>query len=89
MCKSPATGWSFGVSFMMVCGPSYLKQKGPGLNEASTTPTCYYTQEIETPAVEENLPSSLAEQFEEPSAITNFSPDMELETINLSDDLNV
>ena len=89
MCKSPATGWSFGVSFMMVCGPNCLKQKGPGLNEASTTPTCYYTQEIETPAIEENLPSSLEELSEEPLTVTNFSPDVKLETINLSDDPNV
>ncbi|XP_075645408.1 uncharacterized protein LOC142616435 [Castanea sativa] len=43
-----------------------LKQKGPGLNEASTTPTYCYTQETEAPAVEENLPGSLAELSEEP-----------------------
>ena len=36
--------------------------------------------------IEENLPSSLAELFEEPLTVTNFSPDVELETINLSDD---
>ena len=47
-------------------GPSCLKQKGLGLNEASTTPTCCYTQETKTPAVEENLPSSLVELSEEP-----------------------
>ena len=67
-------------------GLSCLKQKGPELNEASTTPTCCYTQEKESPAVEENLPSSLTELSEEPPAVTNFSPDVELETINLSDD---
>ena len=39
--------------------------------------------------MEENLPSSLAELSEEPSAVTNFSPDVELETINLSNDPNV
>ena len=70
-------------------GPSCLKQKGPGLNEASTTPTCYYIQETETPAVEENLPSSLAELSEEPPAVTNFSSDVELENINLSEDPNI
>ena len=36
-----------------------------------------------------NLPSSLAELFEEPSTVTNFSPNVELETINLSDDPSV
>ena len=36
-----------------------------------------------------NLPSSLAELFEEPSTVTNFSPDVELETINLSDNPSV
>ena len=36
-----------------------------------------------------NLLSSLAELFEEPSTVTNFSPDVELETINLSDDPSV
>ena len=30
-----------------------------------------------------------SESFEEPLAVTNFSPDVELETINLSDDPNV
>ena len=70
-------------------GPSYLKQKGPGLNEASTTPTCYYTQETETPVVEENLLSSLVELSEESPAATNFSPDVELESINLSDDPSI
>ena len=69
--------------------PSYLKQKGPGLNEASNTPTCCYTQEKESPAIEENLPSSLAELSEERPAVTNFSPNVELKTINLSDDPNV
>ena len=59
------------------------------MNEASTTPTCCYTQEKESPVIEENLPSSLAELFEEPPTVTNFSPDVELETINLSDDPNV
>ena len=39
--------------------------------------------------IEENLPNSLVELFEEPLAVTNFSPDVELETINLSDDPNV
>nr|POE50281.1 hypothetical protein CFP56_48623 [Quercus suber] len=43
----------------------------------------------ETPAVEENLPSSLAKLSEEPPVITNFSPDVELETINLSDNPNI
>ena len=43
----------------------------------------------ETPAEEENLPSSLADLSEEPPAVTNFSPGMELETINLSDDPSV
>ena len=42
-----------------------------------------------TPAVEENLPNSLAELSEEPPEVTNFSPNVELETINLSDDPNV
>ena len=69
--------------------PSCLKQKGLGLNEAITTPTCCYTQETETSAVEENLPSSLAELSEKPSAVTNFSSNVELETINLCDDHNV
>ena len=32
------------------------------------------------------MPSSLAELFEKHPAVTNFSSDMELETINLSDD---
>ena len=59
------------------------------MNEESTTPTCCYTQEKETPAVEENLPNSLAELSEEPPEVTNFSPNVELETINLSDDPNV
>ena len=59
------------------------------MNEASTTPTCCYTQETETPVVEENLPSSLAKLSEEPPAVTNFSPDVELKTINLNDDPNV
>ena len=68
-------------------GLSCLKQKGPRLNKASTTPTSYYTQEIESPAVETNLPSSLAEPSEEPPVETNFSSDVALETINLSDDL--
>ena len=70
-------------------GLSCLKQKGPGLNKASTTPTSYYTQEIESPAVETNLPSSLVEPSEEPPVKTNFSSDVALETINLSDDPNV
>ena len=70
-------------------GPSYLKQKGPGLNEASTTPTCYYTQETEGLMAKNNLPSSLIEPSEEPLGVTNFSPNVELETINLSDDPNV
>ena len=70
-------------------GPSCLKQKGLGLNEASTTPTCCYTQETETPAVEKNMPSSLAELSKKSPAITNFSLDVKLETINLSDDPNV
>ena len=35
------------------------------------------------------MPSSLAELFEKPPAVTNFSPDVELETINLSDDPHV
>ena len=70
-------------------GLSCLKQKGPGLNKASTTSTSYYTQEIESPAVETNLPSSLAEPSEEPPVETNFSSDVALETINLSDDPNV
>ena len=39
--------------------------------------------------VEENLPSSLAKLSEEPPAVTNFSPDVELKTINLNDDPNV
>ena len=69
--------------------PSCLKQKGLGLNEESTTPTCCYTQETETPAVEKNLPSSLTELSKESPAVTNFSLDVELETINLSDDPNV
>ena len=66
-----------------------VKQKGPGLNEASITPTCCYTQEAKTLAVEKSLPSSQAELSEEPPTVTNFSPDVELETINLSDDPNV
>ena len=69
--------------------PSCLKQKGLGLNEAITIPTCCYTQETETSVVEENLPSSLAELSEKSSAVTNFTSDVELETINLSDDRNV
>ena len=69
--------------------PSYLKHKDPGQNEASTTPTCCYTQEKDSLAIEENLPNSLAELSEEPLAVTNFSPDVELETINLNDDPNV
>ena len=59
------------------------------MNEASTTPTCCYTQEAKTPVVEKSLPSSLAELSEEPPGVTNFSHDVELETINLSDDPNV
>ena len=39
--------------------------------------------------IEENLPSSLAELYKESPAVTNFSPDVELETINLNDDPNV
>ena len=69
--------------------PSYIKQQGLGLNEASTTPTCCYTQETETPTVEKNLPNNLAELSEKPLAMTNFSLNVELETINLSDDLSV
>ena len=65
--------------------PSYIKQQGLGLNEASTIPTCCYTQETETPTVEKNLPNSLAELSEKPLAMTNFSLNVELETINLSD----
>ena len=52
-------------------------------------PTCCYTQEKDSLAIEENLPSSLAELSEEPPTVANFSPDVELETINLSDDPNV
>ena len=44
---------------------------------------------METPTVKENLPSSLAELCEEPPAVTNFSPNVELETINLSNDPNI
>ena len=36
--------------------------------------------------IEENLPSSLTKSSEEPLTVTNFSPDVELETINLNDD---
>ena len=68
---------------------SCLEQKGPGLNEASTTPTCYYTQETEIPAIEENLPGSLAELSKESPTVTNFSLDVELESINLSDDPSI
>mgnify|MGYP000887889699 CR=1 FL=1 len=59
------------------------------MNEASITLTCYYTQEIETPTVEENLPSGLAELSEEPPVANQFSPDVELKIINLSDDPNI
>ena len=59
------------------------------MNEANTTPACCYTQEAKTPVVEKSLPSSLAELSEEPLAVTNFSLDVELETINLNDDPNV
>ena len=69
--------------------PSCLKQKGPRLNEESTTQTCCYTQETETLAVEKNLPSSLVELSEEPPVVTNFSPNVELETINFNDDPHV
>ena len=78
-----------GYHLWRYAGPSCLKQKGLGLNEARTTPTYRFTLETETPTIEENLPSSLAELFEEPPTIANFSPDMELETINLDDDPNV
>ena len=36
-----------------------------------------------------NLPNSLTELSKEPPTVTNFSPDVELETINLSDDPDV
>ena len=36
-----------------------------------------------------NLPNSLTELSKEPPMVTNFSPDVELETINLSDDPDV
>ena len=39
--------------------------------------------------VEENLPSSLEELSEEPPTVTNFLSDVELETINLSDDPSI
>ena len=38
---------------------------------------------------EANLPNSLVELSEEPLAMTNFSLNVELETINLNDDSNV
>ena len=59
------------------------------MNEASITPTCYYTQETEIPAIEENLPGSLAELSKESPTVTNFSLDVELESINLSDDPSI
>ena len=36
--------------------------------------------------IKENLPSSLTKSSEEPLTVTNFSPDVEQETINLNDD---
>ena len=39
--------------------------------------------------VEKSLPGNLAELSEEPLAVTNFSLNVELETINLSDDPSV
>ena len=46
------TDGRLGYRLWWYVGPSCLKQKGFGLNEASTTLTCCYTQETETPAIE-------------------------------------
>ena len=83
--------------------PSCLKQKGPGLNEANITPTCYCTQEtaapaeyslnniVETATLEEHSFDSIAKPCEElpPTPNLTLPADVELEVVNLSNDPNI
>ena len=48
--RSQLSDGRLGYRLWRYAGPSYLKQKGPGLNEANATPTCYCTQETAAPA---------------------------------------
>ena len=84
-------------------GPSFLKQKGLGLNESNTTPTCYCTQEttvlaehslnniVETAAPVGHSFDNSAEPCEKLLLTPNLSlpADVELEVVDLSDDPNV
>ena len=101
--RSQLSDGRLGYRLWRYAGPSYLKQKGPGLNEANATPTCYCTQEtaapakhslnniVETRAPEEHSFVNIAESSEELLLTPNLSllADVELEVFDLSNDPNV
>ena len=92
-----------GYRLWWYAGPSCLKQKGPGLNEASTTLACCCPQEtaapvehslnniVEIAAPVEHSFDNIAESCEEllPAPNLSLPAYMELGVVNLSNDPNV